>query len=85
MPESVYSHARGDWSVASKHADLTLERGYNAWTMFFFNTPAKGKCLQVCYEPCNYPALNVYVTANWKARIIAAAYRRDGYTETEKW
>lgn len=67
MP-SRYKVAKGDMFLQSKHADssYTVENGF---TLFFYNTPKKGKALVVDYMPNNYPAVYVYTTANWKARL----------------
>jgi len=62
-----YKVAKGDFLVESKHADATY-RVDDDFTMFFYNTPKKGKALVVEYIPYDYPALCIYVTANWKAR-----------------
>ena len=79
----IYSAARDDLTLQSKHADVALQSGPNVseegWSLWFFNTPKKGKCLCIDYTPGNWPAVVVYITANWKAKRHIAHYERTGY------
>ena len=70
---------KGDLVLQSKHADIALWTDNGASDeriMFFFNTPKKGKCLSIEYNPANFPAFMIIIQANWKSRKRIAYLRK---------
>jgi len=75
MPQR-YKVAKGDMFLQSKRADesFVFEKGF---ALFFYDRPKKGKATVVEYMPYNFPAVTVYVTANWKARLDSRSIKND--------
>jgi len=74
---------KGEFFLESKHADVQLTRGED-FGLWFFDEPQKGKCL--CIEFCwgNWPAGNIWTTANWKAKkTISKAVKQLGFEKVE--
>jgi len=65
-----YDFAKGDIALLYKHADVVL-RGHNheGLALFWYNSPTRGKCSYIIYEPDTYPLFEFYVKANWKAKL----------------
>jgi predicted lipoprotein with Yx(FWY)xxD motif len=75
---SIFHLAKSDTLLQSKHADAAFQgRAGPGWALFWYDTPRKGKCTCVEYNPENWPAVYVTVKANWKAKRDIASYRRD--------
>lgn len=77
MP-SLYKIKKGDSFLQSKHADEHLVHTIeDAWIIVFYNEPKKGKATKIEYGSCNYPAVSLTITANWKAKQICDTCRKD--------
>jgi len=78
----MYKVAKGDFTLQSKHADVSLVDGeLDNFAVYWFDTPTKGKALCVMHTTENYPALCVYVEANWKAKRWINTFKRKGWVE----
>ena len=73
---------KGDLFVESKHADVTLQRGED-FSQWWFDTPKKGKCLNVEYCFANWPAGGIAISSNTRARrLISKCKNQMGFEET---
>lgn len=79
---SMYSFAKDDILLQSKHADEVYKfSDNNGWILFFYNQPKKGKSITVDYTPENWPAVHITIRANWKARAQALKCNKDPYAQ----
>lgn len=75
MSNPVSILAKDDLVAMSKHADASFMND-DGFTLFWFDTPKKGKCLSVGYSRQDFPTVIVIIGANWKARRHIARYLR---------
>jgi len=71
---------KGDLLVTSKHADVSLVDREN-YSLYWFDTPIKGKCLGVEYISMNWPSLVVNIEANWKQKRYIKRLKAKGWLE----
>ena len=68
----------------SKHADVTLARGADDWSLWFFNAPEEGQCLSVECIPSNSSSVTISINDMALAKAwINEAYRL-GFTPGER-
>jgi len=84
VKSNFYRQSKGDLILQGNHSDVKLWVEYSpgAWAVFFYDTPKKGKCLSVEYDPANSPALYISITANWKAKREVKMLKRNHWTDT---
>lgn len=75
-----------DLFIESKRADVHLKRFERDWSLWWFDTPEKGKCLWIEYIPVNWPALSVIIEDLRQAKkTIAKAKKELGFEVDNRW